>query len=317
MHKSIPVAIATVFLSACSYMAIETAPKKTAGSIRSSAALKADELFWEIFHAGNYEKIPAALEPLTAAYLEDPNDAFTAAHIGWLHIWRLAERARLEKIPAAITDDATLARKYFQQAVALAPTEARFSGFYAGATLAEGTIDKDEKQIRTGYYALHAAVEAWPEFNLFTAGYMLSQQPADSELFKEGLDMQWRNLDVCAGETVNRQQPNYASYLSLQTSTGKKRVCWNSWIAPHNLEGFFLNMGDMLVKAGDWQLAQQIYANAKLSPDYSSWKFQEILENRIQNAQHNSADFNAGPEVKNAERMMFSSSYNCMACHQQ
>jgi len=39
--------------------------------------------------------------------------------------------------------------------------------------------------------------------------------------------------------------------MSKKTKEGKKRVCWNSWIAPHNFEGFFLNMGDMLVKSGD------------------------------------------------------------------
>jgi hypothetical protein len=55
------------------------------------------------------------------------------------------------------------------------------------------------------------------------------------------------------------------------STDGKKRACWNSWIAPHNFEGFFLNMGDMLVKVGDWRTAQKIYANAKLSPDYANW----------------------------------------------
>lgn len=88
--------------------------------------------------------------------------------------------------------------------------------------------------------------EPAPEFNLFTGGYVFSRLPADSPQFQEGLAWQWRTLDHCIEE-------------------GKKRACWNSWIAPHNLEGFFLNMGDMLVKSGDWQMAQKIYANARLS----------------------------------------------------
>jgi len=76
----------------------------------------------------------------------------------------------------------------------------------------------------------------------------MSSRPYDSERFKEGLDDQWRNLDVCVGETVDRQHPDYARYMRLETREGPKRVCWNSWIAPHNFEGFFLNFGDMLVK---------------------------------------------------------------------
>jgi hypothetical protein len=33
---------------------------------------------------------------LTAAYLEDPRDAETAAHLGFSHVWRLSERVRLD-----------------------------------------------------------------------------------------------------------------------------------------------------------------------------------------------------------------------------
>jgi len=46
---------------------------------------------------------------LKAAYLENPHDAKVAAHIGFLHIWRLSERRRLETIPPQIMDDAVLA----------------------------------------------------------------------------------------------------------------------------------------------------------------------------------------------------------------
>src|SRR6185503_12812995 len=118
------------------------------------------------------------------------------------------------------------------------------------------------------------------EFNLFTAGYVMSRLPASSPRFKEGLEWEWRNLDVCIGERIDRANPDYAKYMALETRQGIKRVCWNSWIAPHNLEGFFLNMGDMLVKSGDWQTAQKIYANARLSKTYASWKYPSVLEER-------------------------------------
>jgi hypothetical protein len=48
------------------------------------------------------------------------------------------------------------------------------------------------------------AIEAWPEFNLFTAGYVMSRLPADSPRFKEGLEWQWRTLDVCVQERIDR-----------------------------------------------------------------------------------------------------------------
>src|SRR5262245_50600314 len=98
-------------------IAVWLAPKKLATTNRSSAAVQADELFWTTFHNGEYDKIAHALEVLTAAYLETPTDAVTAAHIAWLHTWRITENVRLESLPASITDDAVLARKYFQEAV--------------------------------------------------------------------------------------------------------------------------------------------------------------------------------------------------------
>ena len=55
--------------------------------------MKADELFWQIFHDGDYDKIPAALNVLTAAYLQTPDDAVTAAHVAWLHTWCISEVA--------------------------------------------------------------------------------------------------------------------------------------------------------------------------------------------------------------------------------
>lgn len=75
-------------------------------------------------------------------------------------------------------------------------------------------------------------------------------------------------------------------------------------------------MGDMLVKAGDWQTAQKIYANAKLAREYANWKYQAVLDERIRQAQANVALFNAPGETPTA-RIMINSAFACMACHQQ
>lgn len=134
--------------------------------------------------------------------------------------------------------------------------------------------------------------------------------------FKEGLEWQWRNLDLCGQERIDRASPDYAKYLSLETTEGVKRVCWNSWSAPHNFEGFFLNMGDMLVKSGDWQTAKKIYANAKHSRDYKTWKLAAALETRIEQAQENVASFKEVPGAP-VRPMMINSAFACMACHQR
>jgi hypothetical protein len=297
-------------------IAVMAAPKKEAVASRSAAATKADDLFWNTFHNGEYEEIQNALEVLTTAYLQTPNDAKTAAHIAWLHNWRIAERARMGSPPAVITDDTILARRYFQEAVKLDPSDARTLGFLAGHTLAEGTLHKDERLLREGYFMMLDAIKAWREFNLFTGGYIMSRLSADSKQFREGLEWQWQTLDACIEGKLDRANPDYAAYMVKETTEGTKRACWNSWIAPHNFEGFFLNMGDMLVKSGDWQTAQKVYANARLSRTYGGWKYQSVLEDRIHRAQANVALLNA-PEGAPTIPIMIDSEFACMACHQE
>ena len=287
---------------------------RTNSAVRTPDALEADKLFWATFHGARYGDIQNVLDALTAAYVAAPTDPITAAHIAWMHMWRVAERDRNPNASATITDDVVLAHKYFQRAVALDPSDARYLGFLAAATMSEGGIDHDDKLAHQGYAALQAAVKAWPEFNLFTAGYIMSVRPPASPQFKEGLERQWQNMEVCARAKIDRAKPDYSPYMALETKVGKERACWNSAIAPHNLEGFFLNMGDMLVKAGDWQTAQEVYWNAMLSKEYATWKYQNVLADRIGNAHANVVEFN---EPNSSTKMMIDSTFACTACHQE
>lgn len=310
-------AAAVVALAVTSYheIAIRLAPKKRAATVRAAAALTADTLFWRTFHSGDYDGIPRAAEALTTAYLATPNDPTTAAHLAWLHNWRTAERVRRDSVPATITDEIILARRYFEEAVALNPSDPRTLGFLAGHLLAEGSMHHDERLTRRGYYTMLDAIDAWPEFNLFTAGYVMSRLPSDSPRFRQAIEWEWENLDQCLETRIDRANPDYTRYMSHETRVGVKRVCWNSWIAPHNFEGFFLNLGDMLVKSGDWRTAVATYRNARLSRQYATWKFRPVLEDRIKDAQENVARFNAkGPD---REGLMINSGFACMACHQE
>jgi hypothetical protein len=305
-----------ISLAGCAKIAVWNAPPKSSSEQRTDLAKNADELFWDTFHSARYDGIQPALEAETTAYLADPADAITAAHIGWLHFWRLSEASRLDTTPATITDDAVVAQKYFAEAVALNPHEARYVGFLASATLVEGSIDHEEKTTRRGYFMMLDAIKEWPEFNLFTAGYVMSGASAGSKQFKQAIDWEWQNLDVCVGEKVDRHAGGYAKYLKQETTQGKKRVCWNSWIAPHNFEGFFLNMGDMLVKAGDWQTAQNVYRNAQLSTTYEAWPYRKVLEDRIVHAEENVALFSAGKSAgAKSAPLMINSAFSCMGCH--
>jgi len=310
-------AVAAPGMSGCASLAVWSAPKKVASTRASPTARAASERFWQALHGGRYEELPEVLDVLTAAYLKNPNDAETAAYLGFSHIWRVSESARLAKRSPTVTDDITLSRKYFSDAVELAPHDARLLGFLGGMELAEGSIHGDEKLKRTGYFTLLDAKRAWPEFNLFTIGYSMSRLPFDDAKYQEALDYQWETLDVCVGERVNRETAAYAGYMTQETQRGRKRACWNSWIAPHNFEGFFLNMGDMLVKFGQPDVARRVYADARLSKTYAAWPYRDVLEERIAQAPDNVAVFRRPAAQGEARRtLMVQSSFACMACHQ-
>jgi hypothetical protein len=104
--------------------------------------------------------------------------------------------------------------------------------------------------------------------------------------------------------------------MAQETTSGPKRVCWNSRIAPHNFEGFFLNMGDMLVKNGEVEPARKIYAIAKLSKGYESWSYKSLLEERIAQADERAGQFHA-PDPTHHPEIMFNSAHACTVCHAQ
>lgn len=303
-------------LSACENIALMMTPAKKAKSSHTALANKARKSFWDTLHSGNYNGLPETTKNLTAAYLENPNDPELSAFLGFSHIWKITERQRLTNIPPTITDEMILSQKYFSDAVELNPADPRFQGFLGDAMTANGTIFNDKRLQVRGYFKLKHAISMWPEFNYFTAGYIMSSLEYNSAQFEEGLNWQWQTMDLCAQTSVNRQNPDFSPYMKLETTHGRKRVCWNSWIAPHNFEGFFMNMGDMLVKRGDWRTGVKIYNNAKLSKTYSTWPYRSMLETRIKNAEQNVANFRNTSLRGRDKVIMFNSGHGCTACHQ-
>ena len=282
---------------------------------RTPAAIAADEAFWRTLHEGDYDGIAGRLIQLKGAYLQDSADSTTAAHIAFLHTWRIAERARQSKILPNITDDAILANRYFQLANARSSLyDARFHGFSAVMQMVEADIFHDDELWSAGLKHGRESIANWPEFNWFSIGFALSGKADTSALFREALEMQWKTLDSCERKSVSRTNPTIKAGLGEgldEPDLLKRRACYNSMIAPHNIEGFFLNMGDMVLRSGDWRTAQRVYALAKDSQTFDSWPYRETLEARIQNAEHDAASFQ-----HDGNRLMLRSPFACTACHQ-
>jgi hypothetical protein len=318
-------ALLVVLLSGtgCGDLAVKFAPKKTAKASDSELSRRAQKYFHESLSGGHYENLPEALRLLTAAYLQNPRDPSISFQLGMAHLWKVAERSREAKSDPTITDHLILADKYLTEAHRLDPSDLRIPGFEGSVKMALGSLHQDEALKRKGYFILKDAMKAYPEFNFFTMSFVLSNAPRTEPRFEEAVDYAWKNVEVCVGHRVGRTAADvrrladsFRTALSPSAAIAggsQDKACLNPPTAAHNMEGFLLHMGDILVKKGDVETAREIYALAKTAPTYASWPYGDVLEKRIEQAGERARQFASG--AKPEPELMFQSPYACVGCH--
>jgi hypothetical protein len=311
MKNNLLFAIIFGLIVGCTAVIPNFIPQKKGQLVSAQEAMSADQYFWEQFHQGNYDSIDLVLNRLTAAYLEHPADYRLAAHLGFTHIWALAEFSRKAEQKATIIDHAALSKKYFKEAFHLHPgKEWRYYGFLASVSLTEASLDQNTRKIVESYFMLKKSARKFPEFNLFTAAYTLSQSSRKKDR-RDALDMLWKNIEACVGKKVAPSNLDYLQFLPLNTNQGDKRVCWNSWIAPHNLEGFLMILGDMLYEKGDFPNALKVYQNTQLIPESAYWAYRSHLEDRLSKTQQ---QLQKQPSAAPGKLLPID---RCMVCHQE
>ncbi|PZF72706.1 hypothetical protein [Taibaiella soli] len=319
--KKIVILVAIVFAAGCADIAVSTTETKKPVFTQTEAAKDANRFFWDNFHAGNYDSIPVMTQKLCSALAANPNDLITTAHLGFTHVWAISERQRLQQPDPAITEHVLLARRYFEEAYKMNEKDARILGFLADMSLAEGALLNNKKEQTEGYFMGLKCVQEWPQFNKFTVGYTFSRLPPTDKNFQKGLQWQYESINDCAceGSKLSGLSEKQKTIIAM---AGKKpevtRACLNTWIAPHNFEGFYLNFGDMLVKNGNWKEAIDIYQLAKLSPTFDQWLYKDTLQARISDARENVARFNKPldePNLHSQPVMMVNASFACSGCH--
>lgn len=310
-----------LYFSGCSYLAVMFTKGKQISYHQSELSLEANKYFWENFHKGNYDSLETIINKLTQSYIENPSDLRTAAHLGFAHIWALAERQRIENLQPDIIDHIVLSQKYFSEAYTLNDNDPRILGFLADTKIIAGTIFDDPKLVVEGYFNGKKSISEWSQFNGFTIGYVMSNQDKNSDRYDEAIEWQWQTIEDCMCESIDRRNPDLKRTAMLVKASKDPmiyRACWNSWIAPHNWEGFFLNFGDMLVKKGDFRMALKMYEAVKLSDNFDEWYLKDVLQKRIENVYSNYMDFNKPVDDKKLigkNVMMFNSEFSCMSCH--
>ncbi len=101
---------------------------------------------------------------------------------------------------------------------------------------------------------------------------MSSKDHSDPK-FRETVDMQWENIDKCIDDTIDRNNPDFSNYFEMKLQKNGNLIREHAGIhglPPCNLQGFFLNFADMLVKKGKPEIARKIYQTAMDHPDFET-----------------------------------------------
>lgn len=322
MKKTILFSFIILTITSCSIIVNLSDSKDAKGTIvNTKISEQANEYFWEQLHQGNYDSVNTVISKLNLALADNPNDLVTIAHLGFTHVWALSERQRLNMPQANITEHIYLSRRYFEEAYKMNPHDPRILGFLADMTIAEGNVLGDKSMVTDGYFKGKKSMRMWPQFNQFSIGYIFSILDTSDVNFEKAIEWQYKTISDCACEKVDREGDYKDAINKIKTNKDRKiaRACWNSWIAPHNWEGFCLNFGDMLTKKGDTKEALKIYNLARLSDNFEDWPFKTLLEHRITSVNQNIKDFNKPLDevnLKDQNVILFNSKNSCVSCHQ-
>lgn len=275
--------------------------------------------FWSLIHEARYEGIDAAIETLKSALEETPDDLNAHKAIGFFRSWQLAEAGRQGEVDlSVIVGGLQEASTHFQIALDQKDDPRVIIFKSTNEYMAAKALENEELERETKAAFLEA-VESWPELSYFVGGTMLSifSQPGDED-FERALEYMWLSLDLCAGEEVTRQDPlaQMAEHIQDVRRPGRQRACSNSWIAPHSFEGFWMFFGDLLTKKGDFEVALVMYEFAKESQNYNTWRYQDVLDERIENLEANHINF-ALPNEEQSPKYHPIAEWSCTVCHQR
>jgi hypothetical protein len=245
--------------------------------------------FWSAYHGNDYGAIPQVDAELESALQNDPDNPTLYALLGASHFWHIGEFARdPNQQDPALAHDMPDAVSNFGKALDLDYYTKHFIGYinddhlpgYLGITTVHlGQMTNNSDLIAQGDQMLDFAVYEFPEFNNFNRWAAHNTEAKDSPAYQKALESLWQGLDSCVGTKIDRANPDLKPYLNVLTSVGRKKACrWGGELAPYSFEGYMLNLGNGLVKAGQVDAARIMFNNARYAANYGTWPYRSVLE---------------------------------------
>lgn len=281
---------------------------------------QAAQVFWTAFQSADYASSDQALAMLTQASAADPGDTHLVALTGLCSFWKVVEHNRACIPSQQLHGLAQQSLAYVEEAGRREPSNRLTPGFISSARYQLGAMQCNTAMKQQATCELQRNTEIYPQFHGFVEGWVLTAMlPPDHPAYEEAVEAYFATLDSCAGIRVPRSFPKIGPIgLSILAKRSEKEtVCYNTNIAPHNVEGTMLGLGDALVKQGKLRQAKMAYESIPKIPAYVNWPFKETLAHRIANMEALQKKWVADSGCVDAVEpaMLFQSSMACTCCH--
>jgi hypothetical protein len=264
---------------------------------------------------GTYETLPDVLEELAHADEAEPDDPAVTLALGLANLWGVAELGRVVPVdPAQAGAYALAARSHLERARQLSPEDARIDGWIGSVLIGIGTNLASSDLVQNGYDEIERGVQRDPAFNAFVEAFSYARKSADDPEFPRAAEAFFRTVEVCE-LGVTRDAPELLS-AGEPPMDGVSSACTNGPAMPHNLEGFWLFGGDILLKSGELSTALALYENAVLEGSARGWPHVDVAEQRIADAEAWSARL-SDADAANDPLLAWQSPKQCVLCHER
>ena len=264
---------------------------------------------------GRYEVLPDVLEDLASAADDEPDDPALTLALALANLWGVAELGRTAPVdPAQAGVYALAARSHLERAAVLAPDDARIDGWIGSVLIGIGTNLANAEIVQQGYEAIDRGVQRDPAFNSFVEAFSYARKAADDPEFPRAVEAFFRTVEVCE-LGVTRAAPQLSS-ANQAPAEGVSSACTNGPAMPHNLEGFWLFGGDILLKAGELSTALALYENAALEGRARGWPHHDVAEQRLADAEAWTALL-SDADATNDPQLAWQSPNQCVLCHER
>ena len=283
-------------------------------------AMQAAQVFWTAFQTADYASSDHALSLLTQASAADPSDNHLVELTGLCSFWKVVEHGRGGIPSQQLNGLAQQSLAYVEEAGRREPHNRLIPGFVSSAKYQTGAMTCDPQMMQQAICELQHNTEVYPQFHGFVEGWVLTAMlPPTHPAYEQAVEAYFKTLDSCAGIRVPRSFPKIGPIgLSiLAKKSANETVCYNTNIAPHNVEGTMLGLGDALVKQGKLRQAKMAYESIPKIPAYVNWPFKEALANRLQNMETLQQKWVAESGCVDVAEpaMLFQSTMACTCCH--